>query len=480
MTCPYPFRTLWIWHSLCCLVALLCCVALLWPAVFLPDAWEERIISYAGATLLCSVLGSALLLALTAIALLLRLHYRRALRQIVAWAAQWAVAGVVFTLLAWLADVPPPKESATATAPIQAATDTPALPNSALTGPDALFIRITPEACAAVDVARVQNTPNLSLLEREHSELLGLYLSKSPRWAVYMDDDTFYTKPGHVVMTPAISEDSIQGLVHVAFRHLVEGDPLPVGYTIVKPGSPMPAHPEGSEQVADLAVDLGRNHYLMLAWRGTSHTETAYRAINAAIAAVDAMVEPLAAQPHPDTVESMLLGKRNIAASTPELLLNQPPSQYGAYQAEIYVNPGEAGTLILRVAELETDTTLRVFTCQALYSARAGELFRHDIPGSTAAQHAAASSIFGRIPGLLPAKAHLFVIKQGEAHQFFDVACEVWFQPASTLKPRRLLLRRLYRVQAYEAPGAPEPVKDEPAPQATEPLPPDAVGDDPS
>lgn len=459
---PYLLSTLWIWHSLCCLAAVLSCVVLLWPQVYLPDAYEKQIISYAGTIALCSLLGSLLLLAITAFIMLLRLHYRQALGQALSWVGQWVAVGAIFTALAYLADVPVPKLKIAAhpDAPPQEEEESALQPSDILTGPDALFILIPQERFAGTATDTVEQTPHLTLLEKEHSKLLELYLAKSPRWTLYMDDDTFYTKPGHVVMSPPGTGSGIQGLVHVAFRHLVEGDPVPAGYTIVKPGAPMPARPEGSEQVADLAVDLGKNHYLLLAWRGTSHTETAHRALNSAIATVDALLQPLAESPSPDTVHRLLEGKRNMVAEEPNLLLCQPPSQYGAYQAEVYVNPGEAGTLILRIADRKSGATLRFLYCPALYSANPGELFRHDIPGSISSHHSSMprqhSPLVGHIPGLLPEKAPLFAIKQGEAHQFFDVVIEVWFQPASGHKLRRKLLSRIYRVQACEAPTLPE------------------------
>ena len=455
MKLPYPFSTLWFWHSLCCLLTLLSCVAILWPQVYLPDAWEARIISYAGSVALCSMFASLLLFAVVSISLLLHLHYRRALVQLLHWAGQWGLSVGVFALLAWLANVPPPQDGMAEAQPTQA-TDAPMTPGDVLFGPNALFIPFSQELLSSMEVETVARAPHLTHLESDHSDLLESYLSRSPRWAALMDDDTFYSKPGHVVMSPMISDgNAIQGLVHVAFRHLVEGDPIPAGYTIIKPGDPMPARPEGSEQVADLALDLGRSHYLLLAWRGTSHTETAHRAINAAITTVDAMVQPLDQEPSGSTLQRMLEGKRNLIGDAPCLLLSQPPAQYGAYQAEIYVNPGELGTLLLRVAEAQTDTPLKLFHCPARFSANTRELFRHDIPGTAAAQHSS-TALWGNIPGLLPEKAPLFAIKSGEAHQFFDVAFELWFQPASALKKRRLLLRRLYSVQACEALTTPQ------------------------
>lgn len=433
---------LWIWHSACCVMTLLACVAIIWPQVFLPDAWEQRIISYSGSVALGSMLTSLLIMLISTFVLLLRLRNLRAIGQIFIWGLLWACAIGIFTIMAYMADVPMPGSDKTETEPIQS-TDTLHQADSMLTGPDSLIIPIQPERFEA---GSLPDAPHLLLLEEKHSELLQSYLSASPRWALPADD-TFYTKPGHVVMTPPLN-GGIPGLVHAAFRRIVEGEPLPAGFTTISPGDAIPGAPDGSEHVTDLAVELGRNLYLLLAWRGTSHTETAQRALCAALSTIDELMQPLTESPEPATVQKLLNGKRNITADRPELLLSQPPAQYGTYQAEIYVNPGEAGTLILRIADVDTDTTLRLFSCPALFSSNPKELFRHDIPGSVPEQMRATS--FGHIPGLLPDKAPLFVICCGVPHQFFGVAFEVVFIPANATKESRVLLRRCYRVQAFE------------------------------
>lgn len=467
---PNLISSLWIWHSLLCALCLLACVPILWPQVFLPDAWESAAIHYAGIVVLLSFCLSLLLVLAATFLMLLRLRNLRALGHTLCWAALWGLAFLLFALLARVADVPAPGAEKLAAEPIQR-TDTLYTADAPLTGPNALLLIINPERYSTETIHAI---PHLTRLEAEHAELLQLYIDTSTRWAAYTTDDTFYTKPGHVVMTPPMVNGGIHGLVHVAFRRLVEGEPLPTGYTIVKPGDPMPRTPEGQEQVADLAVDLGRNHYLLLAWRGTSHADTAHRAMNAAIATVDAMLQPLADAPTPHTMQQLLVGKLNISSATPELLLSQPPSQYGTYQAEIYANPGEPGTLMLRVEDLSTGETLRLFTCQAYYSADPSEQFRHDIPGMLPEEMR--SSSFGHVPDLLPEKAPLFIMRRGEAHQFFGVALEVYFTPIGTAKPRRILLRRCYRVQAYDGAllstaESPLPLNNSPAPEEPAPAP---------
>lgn len=456
MTKRQLFSKLWLWHSAFALLALLGCVPILWPQVFLPDAWEARIISYSGVLVLGAGLASLLLLLGSSFLLLLRLNNLRTLGQLLVWGGIWSLAGLIFGIFAWVANVPRPGAETTTADPIQR-TDTLYNPEDHLTGPRSLVIPISLDSAPR---STISPAPHLLLLEKEHPELLHRYITSSPRWAIYTTDDTFYAKPGHVVMVPPTS-GGIPGLVHVAFRRLVEGEPLPADYTRVKPGDPMPAAREGSEQVADLAVDLGQDYYLLLAWRGTSHTDTAHRALNAALSAVDSLVQPLAESPDPATLDSLLNGQSSTAGSTPELRLCQPPAQYGTYQAEIYANPQEAGSLVLRIEDLETHTTLRIFTSQARFSDNADELFRHDIPGALSDFIRSQSHV--GLPGLLPTQAPFFVVRLGESHQFFGVALEVTFSPASKLKPSRVLLRRNYRVQAYETHGTPP----HPAPTTT-------------
>ena len=56
------------------------------------------------------------------------------------------------------------------------------------------------------------------------------------------------------------------------------------------------------------------------------------------------------------------------------------------------------------------------------------------------------------ISNIFPAKTPLFAIRTGQQHQYFGVAFEIWFKPTDVRRPRRMLLRRCYKVQAYDAP----------------------------
>lgn len=379
---------------------------------------------------------------------LLKLRNVRAVAQLFVWGGLWGVTLLLFMLMAILADVPPVREWEKPQ-PIQKS-DTLFLPDELLSGPDSLVIPINPDSYPSDQLVA---TPYLSRLEEEQEELFQAYLVRSARWAHSGTDDTFYTQPGHVVLTPPTGSGT-PGLVHATFRRLVEGEPLPAGYVLVRPGGSFPTAPDNREQIPDMALDLGRSHYLLLAWRGTAHKETAHKAINAAIAAIDNRMQPLTDAPRQETIQRLVQGKTDTTGRTPELRLCEPPSQYGAYQAEIYANPGEPGTLLLVIKELESGKTLRLLNCPARYSSNPDELFRHDIPGSLPSwlRSDDASGIMQLFPPGMP----LFAIRQGAPHQYFGASFEVWFNPSDISHQRRMLLRRCYKVQAYEPPSSPE------------------------
>ncbi len=463
----------WKLHSACALLCLFACLPALWPR--LPQAVEVGALSHYAGILLFGAFGtSCVIMVFVVVHLLLRLRNRKAALYLLAWGGQWAVAMVMFVLLAIVADVPP-MPVAEASQPIQQ-TDTLHPAREELTGPSALVIPIEPDSCSD---SVVEQTPNLKLLEEKYEQLLTDFLAASPRWAL-QTDDTFYSRPGHVVMVPPATAGT-PGLVHVCFRRLIEGEPLPQGYKVVKSGEPFPKAAAGQEQVPDLALDLGRNHYLLLAWRGTSHTSTAHKALNAAILAVDSRMKELADEPTAETAAALNRGKLNMTGHTPELRLCEPPAQFGAYQGEIYANPQEAGTLLVYIRELETNRTLRILNCPARYSKNKNELFRHDLPGSVPLWMREGG--FGSTHQLFESTTPLFAIREGEPHRFFGVSFEVRFKPIDPRQPSRLILRRCYKVEAYEKPAPADPrpstarrAPDElapaialPAPQATTP-----------
>lgn len=441
----------WKLHALCCFTALAAGVIVIWPRI-MPRAVRAEAGPYAGWVMTVVFVASLLLMTAACVLFLCRFRNLRTIGQFSAWLGCWLTTVLIFLGLSVIADPPPPIEKEQPQ-PIQQ-TDTLFLPHDFLTGPDALLLPINPESHTA---ERIISPAALLAQEKDNPDLLHRFLSVSPKWAQSSRDDTFYSKPGHVVMEPP-GTTGIPGHVHVSFRHIVEGEPLPTGFTVVKPGDEFPAPAANNTPMPDLALELGGSHYLLLAWRGTSHHETACKAINAAIAAVDARLEPLAADPSAETIGKMLEGKRNTLGSTPELRLCEPPAQYGTYQTEIFANTGEPGTLLLIIRNRENGRTLNVFACPSRYSADPNELFRHDIPGDVPGW--LRSSIFDGGGSALATGTPLYIISKGESHHYFGADFEVWFRPTDTMKPRRLILRRCYKVQSAEenAPAAPLPV----------------------
>ena len=425
-------------HMLCAAAAVLSIL----PILFLeaaPPRYSEAVCRYAGICLFCSISISSGLMVLASSIHIFRLSNTRALWQFISWLGVWGVAALLYMFIAILADVSP-SEGERRNDPIQK-TDTLYPAADALIGPASLVIPIDTNGR---QIKTVEKADNLEKLEREHADLFRNYLESSHRWSDSRVNDAFYSKPGHVVMIPP-SSGGIPGMVHAGFRRLVEGDPLPVGYVTVKPGEEMPLA-EG--EIPDIALDLGRNHYLLLAWRGTTHKETAYRAINTAIADIDERMRPLAEEPTEETVSRLISGKQSYTGTAPELRLVEPPGQEGAYQAEVFANPGEAGTILLFIKKLDSGRTIRLLNCPAKFSANPEELFRHDFPGSVPIWQSKA--FHNSLDSIFPQGTPLFVICKDMSHQYFGAAFEVWFTPQDSSKPRRLLLRRCYKVQGYD------------------------------
>ena len=431
-------------HVIGVIAALIACIPILFPEVCPLNA-EEAVLGYAGGALLTAFGISTVLMFISAATHMLRLSNTRAISQLTKWILCWGAGVAMFVLLAILADVQPPATEED-NFPIQSS-DHLYSPKEQLNGPSSLVIPIDTKKQQA---EKVTETPNLTALENEHEELFKSYIERSPRWTGQEGDDTFYSKPGHLVMVPPTTSGA-PGLVHVCFRTLVEGDPLPQGFTVVHPGGDFPNGGEDNKLISDIALDLGRNHFLLLAWRGSDHRQTAYKAINAAIAATDSRMQPLREAPTQETVERLLNGRESYPGKAPEFRLSEPIAQEGAYQAELYANPGGPGIILVYIKELSSGETLRLLNCQARYSDNTEELFRHDIPGSV--PDWVRSNTEGDISNIFPANTPLFAIRRGPQHQYFGVAFEVWFKPSDVREQRRLLLRRCYKVQAYDPPA---------------------------
>lgn len=436
----------WLPHSLCCVLALVGCIPILWPALA-DHKLQATLLPYCGPIILSAFVCSAALVCISSVRYLLRMQNIRALWQLCAWCMLWGTAALIFAQMAIEADVTSPYE-AEATQPIQQS-DTLYTPSDKLTGPSSLIIPIDPENYSA---STIEPATNLVLLEREHEELLADFLSRSGRWAYAAQDDTFYTKPGHVVLIPPTS-GGIPGTIHATFRSVTEGERLPAGFVVVSPGGTFPEPEEGQEGVPDIALELSGKHYLLLAWRGTKHAETARKALNAAIAAIDTRLQRLAESPTAETAAYLCEGSRRFSGNKPELHISEPNSQYGIYQAEVYANTGRPGTMLLAIRETDSGKTLRVFSFPALYSDNPNEVFRHDIPGSR--EEWQINSAVSEADTLFPSGAPFFAIKTGESHRYFGVTFEVKFSPQGAAGTEtETLLRRNYKVQAYESKSA--------------------------
>lgn len=425
-------------HIICAAMAVLSTLPILFPEVS-PPWYAEQVCHYAGICLMVSICVSAILMISATSIQIFRLSNTRAFWRFASWLSIWGLAGILYVFVAILADVSP-TETFQKSEPIQK-TDILHPAADALLGPTSLIIPIDTEE---QQIKTIERAPNLVLLEREHADIFRDYLEASARWADKGTNDAFYSKPGHVVIIPP-STGGIPGLVHAGFRRLVKGDPLPVGYVTIKPGDNFP---EIKDNIPDFALDLGLNHYLLMAWRGAKHQETALRAINAAIADLDERMEPLVREPNRNTISRMVTGKQSYSGSAPDLKLAEPPGQDGAYQAEVYANPGEAGTILLFIKRLDSGRTIRLLNCPARFSDNPEEQFRHDFPGSVPIWQN--SAFHNSLDNVFPQGTPLFVICKDKSHQYFGAAFEVWFTPQNPAKPRRLLLRRCYKVQGYD------------------------------
>ncbi|MBR7108590.1 MAG: hypothetical protein IKC90_00995 [Akkermansia sp.] len=435
----------WKLNIIFSLTALAACIPILFPMSEQADT-QMLIRNIFGCIILLSILAAIVQLAFSTVYFFLKMRNLRAIWQIMACVMIWGIACMLFSQLAIEADIPSPypQEIKLSTEKEDTVHET----DAHLKGPSTLcsYLTISSDAPPA---KTLQAAPNLLKLEQEHADIFAEYLSRAPKWAATASDDTFYSKPGHVVMVVPTG-GGIPGTVHVAFRTVSAGEQQPDGYLVIAPGEPLPPQAEeDKEEIPDLALDLGGKRYLLLAWRGVNNRETAYAAINAAIQELDSQFTPLAESPTAQTIQKLIMGQESIKGNTPELLLAEPSSQFGIYQAEIYANPGRAGTLMLVIRDKETQEPLLLFSHAAQYSTDRDTLYRHDIP--LPLHDREGNRRMGKHADIFPASAPFFVIKPGESHLYFEITAEVHFSPAGSAGDQtELLLRRHYNVQAYE------------------------------
>ncbi len=428
-------------------------------------AIQGLINSVCGWIFLLTFIANAVHLLGTAVYYFLKMKNLRALWQITGCVLIWFIGVLLFMRVAVEADPPSPyqtKQTVSSKQETEAqmkATDT-------LLGPAALMLPISPQQTPPTQLS---NAPNLLLLEKHHPELLETYLQQAPRWSFTANDDTFYSKPGHVVLETSSAPD-IPGIVHAAIRTISAGSSMPQGYQVIRPGDPLPEASETNKNEApDLALELGGKRYLLLAWRGPGDRAYAFNALNAAIDTIDAQFAPLAKEPSSHSMAKLLAGTTCIRGTKAEMRLAHIPTQMGIYQAEIYANPRQSGTLILVIRDKETSHPLRIYSQKAKYSDKAEELYRHDI--SPAMEAAYRRTQEADAEDSIPAHAPFFYIKAGDSLSYFDITAEVLFSPAnSPTNHPQLLLKNHYSVRAYEKalPALP-PVLPEPLPELPEP-----------
>lgn len=445
------FSSLWLtdlWKLSCifCLVSVAATIPILFPLV--PNAEHHNIIrkSCGWIIILAAALSFCQLLC-SSVHYFLKMRNLRALGQILSFTSVWGAAVLAFTILAIEADIasPYPRERSEN---IQKH-DTIHEAKDRLLGPSALCSYLKIKDGDEGNESLLVPARNLVKLETEHPAIFEQYLNQAPKWAYTAKDDTFYSKAGHVVLE-APASGGIPGTVHAAFRTISAGEQLPEGYTVITPGEALPgAYDEEDVEIPDLAVDLGGKRYLLLAWRGVSNRTFAIKAINAAIKEIDTQLEPLAEAPTESTINRLINGKDKISGSKTELLFSEPTSQFGIYQAEIYANPGKAGTLMLVIRDRKTQQPLLIFSQAARYSDTPNEQFRHDIPLSL--HDAEGSRRMGQQARIFDEKAPFFAIREGESHRYFEITAEVHFSEAGSVGDNTtLLLSRHYNVQAYE------------------------------
>ena len=453
MTRTFVIRLLlssWKIHSICCIIVLLCNIPLLWPPT-LPEslAWVSD--SLYGNLITLAFITSLLLGIFTVLYSLFRLRYTRSLLNLLAWFVLWGATAGVWGFMALSADVAPlpaPRDSS----PIQQTNDLYS-PNDELKGPSSLVLKLDlPEEENTFQLAY---TPNMLKLETEHRDIFEKYLNSVPRWAYHSTSSAFFAEPGHMIFSLPVRRQTPK-LVHVCFRYIEDGTELPEGFVVVKPGEPMPEPPSEGAPMPDLAVNLGSKHFLLMACRGMQSGEESRRVTNATLRTIDARLQKLADNPTQATVDAGIQGIRSFSGSTPGLLLCEPPTQSGTYQAEVYCNPQEAGEIVMIITHMTTGKVLRLFSCPARYSDDANQLFRHDFPGDIETTGSNLKHL--NKDGLLPNNAPLFTIMEGEAHLFSPVVVEVWFTPKNQQSPRKLILRRCYKIQSYAAMGQATPL----------------------
>ncbi len=427
-------QSYWVLHALAATIFLLSTVPMLWPQLAPAGTLPTM-----GWIFLGSFAVSFALAAIFIIYELLHLRNQIALLRVLSFLGVWVTTLTLSVLLTYRAKVPMDK---------QLVQEAPQLDitryeaNEKLHGESSLVVQIKLSESTSENI---QESPQLVALERDHPEIFQYYLQQSPRWSEH-SSDSFYAQLGHVEIILKDKDNNSRGVVHAAFRAITEGEEMPQGYTVIKPGEKLTPLAEEKERrgIPDIALDLGGNYFLLLAWRGIDDAALALRGVNDSIRYIDSHFDTLVKNPTREQVDHMVTGTKQYKLKQPDLRLSEPPSQYGTYQAEIYANPKEAGQLLLLIKESKNHNVLRVISCYARYSDNDDEYFLHEIPSDL-------PNWFGRqewAPGrlMLDQGIPLFTIKRGDSDITFDADFEVWFAPSDSTKEKQLILSKRYRV----------------------------------
>ena len=428
-----PFSTCWT-HGIFAFICLSCCAGMIFtPLTEIPVSallvWPT-LISFS-LSLIC-----AIVLILSS---LLKLHNKLAFLYLCNFCFIWALFFFAFIGLCILAKpdadlIEVTREEIIHDEKVYNADET-------LLGPSRLVIPL--EYNEKNDDSHIHAVPNLEHLEQKHAEILEQYLNSSPRWSI-TQSPTFYAQLGHVEMLLRDKKNNHVGVVHVAFIPLIEGEAMPKGYTPLKPNDAFPKAFEKEEGLPDIALDLGSNYYLLLAWRGNSDLKTGKIAINSALATLDAQFSSLAKAPSVEHIEELLRGNKSVSGKTPILKLSQAPSQFGTYQAEIYANPHESGLFTLIIKEASNHNTLRVLNFHARYSNKDDELFIHEIPDDlpTWMERQAWQPSDPNQKRILP----FFTIDKGKEDENFEGIVELWFTPSADNNRTEMILSKRYQL----------------------------------
>ncbi len=434
-------RSYWLSHALCGLIALLACIPIIWTLL------PERELHRMGALISGSILISLLWLMSSLIIEALHLRNAELIKRLLAWLSVWGICIGLLSVLAYLAQ---PKTPDLSRAHANAEELPIHLPQEKLMGISSLQLYYDESEAQGRLIAP---SPYLTELSMEHPQILDSYLKQSRRWRQH-GDDQLYGKLGHVVLTDSDDTSGETGSVHASIRRLVDGESLPEGYLSAESGKPFPTDSIFKTfitgEVADIALDLGGGHTLLLAWRGQPDTLNAHRALNAAIQSIDAQFEDLATAPSEETIQQLLYPSTSIRDTDIEFRLNSPPSQYGCYQAEVYANSRQNGYYSLIAREVEKDKQLISISFRSQYSYDEQEVFRHEIPYSLHSWMLqkewtpGGSGILHSLP--------LFTFEQSDTLRSIVIDLELWFAPYGNQAPEQLLARKRYRVQSYQAP----------------------------